>query len=285
MSMPLRPLAASLLMSSVLCTVPAASQAAARQMPWEEKAPPRLIEDRFRVDVGYWLAGISTELRADATPEQPGTQLSGESDLGFSDSQQLPEFELTLIPAKHHLLRLHAFSTRRNGRATVEESIEYDGTTYNVGEVLNSTLNLRFVGLTYGYRFIATPRYELTATASVQVASMEANVITIPRTATREPDQVNAPLAQLGLEARWEVLRHWALLGRYQWLSAKFNNDTSEGSYIDWRAGVQWQASQHLGIGVFYRHFELNADVASGSHPGLVNLTYKGPVASLRASF
>lgn len=259
------------------------AQADVRQMPWEAAAPPRLLEDRLRLEVGLWHVGVDTYLRADATAVQPGTTLDGESDVGLADSRLLPEIELTLLPGKRQLFRINGFSSRRNGTAVLTRNVQFDGNDYRAGDQVNSTLNLDMVGFGYAYRLFKAPRYELHIGADVQIAAVEANVY-VPRRGIREADAGVLPIPMLDAEARWEVFPKWHLLARYRWLGGSGNDGEVKGRLADWRVGVQWQFSQHLGLGLHYRSFDIQVDSASTNHPGALRLDYQGAQLAFRAS-
>lgn len=255
----------------------------ARQMPWEETPPPGLIEDRLRLDVGLWQAGIDTFLRADPTASQPGTTLDGESDIGLSSSRIMPDIELTLLPGKRQMFRLNGFSSHRSGSAVLTRTVVFDDNVYTLGQTVKSTFNLDMVGFGYAYRLIKAPRYEVDIGADVQIASVEANVY-VPQTMTREADEGVLPIPMLDAEARWEVFPKWQLMARYRWLGGSGNDREVKGHFIDWRAGVQWQFSQHLGVGLHYRSFGIDVDSASTNHSGALRLNYQGVQLAVRAS-
>jgi hypothetical protein len=257
------------------------AQAEVKQMPWESSPPPRLLEDRLRVEVGLWNTSIDTFLRADATAQQTGSELDGEADIGLADTRLMPDIELTLLPGSRQLFRLNGFSSHRNGSAILTRNVQFDGNNYLIGDLTKSTLNLDMVGLGYAYRLFKAPRFELDIGLDIQVASIEANVY-VPRRALREADAGVVPIPMLDLESRWEVLPKWQLQARYRWLGG--NGGDASGSITDWRAGVQWQFSQHLGIGLHYRKFGIQIDSLSSSHPGALRLNYSGAQLAFRAS-
>ncbi len=258
------------------------AQAEVRQMPWESSPPPRLLEDRLRVEVGIWNAGIDTSLRSDATPTQSGTTLDGEADVGLADHRLMPEIELTLLAGKRQLFRINSFSSRRSGTALVTRNFQYDGQNYLVGQAVKGTLNLDMLGFGYAYRLLKAPRYEINLGVDVQITSVEAKLVDSPATFFSEAAEGVVPIPMLDAEARWEVWPKWQLLGRYRWVGA--SSDDGSGHLADWRVGVQWQFSQHLGLGLHYRSFDIQVDSTSNSHPGALNLNYKGAQLAFRAS-
>lgn len=240
-----------------------------------------MVEDKFRLEVGVWQAGINTYLRADDSLQQVGSVLDGESDIGLDDSAMMPEVELTLFPGKRHLFRLNGFSSRRSGSAVLTRPVDFDGNTYLVGDLVQSTLNLDMVGVGYAWRLFNKPRFELDIGADIQITSVEANVF-VPRRALREADEGILPIPLLDIETRWEPLPKWQVLGRYRWLGG--SGGDASGSFSDWRVGVNWQFTQHLGLGLHYRSFGVHVDSTSASHPGALRLDYKGPQLTFRAS-
>jgi hypothetical protein len=255
-------------------------------MPWETAPPPRLVEDRLRIEVGLWNASVNTLLRVDAaTPQsgtaQPGSTLDGESDTGLADSALMADIELTLFPGQRHLVRVNGFSSRRNGSAVLTRTVRFDGNNYLFGQTVKSTLNLDMLGIGYAYRLLKAPRYEVDVGLDVQITAVETNVY-VPQTTVREADDGVLPIPMLDVEARWEVLPKWQLQARYRWLGG--GGDEVSGSIADWRVGVQWQFTQHLGFGLHYRNFNVSVDSTSNTHPGALRLDYKGAQLAFRAS-
>jgi hypothetical protein len=56
------------------------------------ESPPRVIEDRLRLEIGAFLSGIDTRLRGDPSSTVQGTEISGEEDLGRAASVGLNAF-------------------------------------------------------------------------------------------------------------------------------------------------------------------------------------------------
>lgn len=258
------------------------AQLAQAQTPWDPNPPPRVIEDRLRLDVDLFPARISTSLRVDPSLQQQGTTISAENDLGLQDFKWLPHVELTLLPGKRHLLRLSSFTAKRQGTTVLDRDIVFENNTYRVNERVISVLDLSMVGLTYGYRLLTADAYELAATFGVHVASVNANAF-VPTRVVREENSGVAPLPLLGLEGRFDLTRRWSLDGRVQYLSANISD--VKGSVMDLRAGVTWRFNPHLLAGLEYRTFKIDVDSATNSNPGRVDMSFKGPQMKMRASF
>ncbi len=248
---------------------------------WAPEPPPRIVEDRVRVELTLLAAGFDTDLRLDQSPGVPGTLINAENDLGLATSDLLPMAEITLLPGERHLLRLSGLGSRRTARKTLERTISFGDQTYLAGERVDSELDLTMLGLVYGYRFIARDNAEFAATLGVQILEVEANALVRSRV-LRDAESGVIPLALLGLEGRFELDARWSFEGRVQYLSA--NIDAVDGSLLDARLALTWRMNPYLVFGAGYRHFTIEVDSRDESTAGLADLRLNGPALFVRAS-
>ena len=248
---------------------------------WAPGAKPYMVEDRFRVEVNFVWAAVDTKIRIDPALNQPGTLIDTERDLGMDAVEFLPQVELTMLPGKNHLLRLNALTTRRSSQTTINRQITFDDQVYQVGELVDSELNLTLFGLTYGYRFVANEKAELAATLGVQIASVDANAVVRSRVVRDSEDGV-APIPLIGLEGRYEFKKNFAAEARAQYLGA--NIEDVDGSILDARIAATYRLNPYLVFGLGYRIFKIDIDSQNDSAPGLVDLSVAGPLLFVRAS-
>jgi len=256
------------------------TRAFAEQPPWQLEPEPTVIEDRLRMEIGIFGATYDTRLRVDPSPQQMGTAVDAESDLGLATHKVLPDVELTLFAGDRHFFRLSGISLRRDAQHLLDRTIVFDNNTYSAGQLANSTLNISMAGITYGYRFIRSKHLELDATFGIQVGSVEANA-TIP-SVLRESDSGSGPIPMLGLEGRYEFSRRWALDARVQYLRVIVSD--VRGALLDARYSALWRMNPHLCFGLGYRIFRIDADSETNSHPGVIDLKVAGPMLFTQAS-
>lgn len=254
---------------------------AAAQPPWEKDPPPRLVEDILRVEINVMSASYDTTARVDPNLEEPGTTFSAEDDLKIDDAEYLIAGEITLLPGTRHLVRLSGLNTQRSGHTRLQRELEYDDQFYEVDEVVDSTLNLRLFGLTYGFKLIANERMELTPTLGVQIGEYSSNAVVRSRV-TREPSGDIAPVPVIGLDARFDFSRRWSAEGRVEYVKVEL--DEIEASLLDWRLGVTYRFNPHFVAGVGYRSFNIDAESFNEDSSGLVDMTITGPLLYVRAS-
>jgi hypothetical protein len=264
----------------VVCGEAGAQQAPARSGLTEE-TPPRVLEDRLRLEIGAFGATIDTLLRIDPSPAVQGTEISGEKDLALANAKGLPQLELTLLPGNRNLIRLSSMSLRRSAQARLSRTIVFDDQLYLANERVSSTLDLALFGLTYGYQFLKSDAFDLAATIGVQIAELEANAVVTSRV-LRDAESGVAPLPMLGLEGRAFFGRRWSIEGRIQYLKVDINEVA--GSFMEARLSALWRLNPHLAAGLGYRYFNLGVDSRDAGNPGRVDLSIAGPILFMQAS-
>ena len=248
---------------------------------WAPQPKPHVIEDRFRVEVMTLSADLDTDLRVDPTLATQGTLINAEDDLGLDDHKLMPLAELTLLPGERHLIRLSGFSLRRAASQAIDQTIVFDDQTYLPGERVDSTLNLRLFGFTYGYRLISNERMEVTPTLGVQVGEYSTNAVVRSRT-VREPTGDVAPIPVIGADLRYDFTRRLSMEGRVQYMKVEL--DEIEARLVDWRVGFTWRFNPHFVVGAGYRAFTIDAESFDEDSSGLIDLSMDGPLLYVRAS-
>lgn len=267
-------------------TPPAATPDASGQPPaplpdWAPQPRPNVVEDRLRVEVNLFGASPQTQLRVDESPEQPGTVIDAEEDLGLDDFRLLPQVEFTLLPGERHLVRLSAFAIHRSAAKNIEKLISFDDEDYLVGERVDSRLDMTLFGLTYGYRFLVQHRSEISATFGIQIADVEANAVVRNRV-VRESESGVAPLPLIGLEGRFDFTLRWSAEARAQYLTVDVSD--VDGSILDARVALMWRVNPYLVLGLGYRTFRLDVDSQDEGTSGFVDLSVDGPLMFVRGS-
>jgi hypothetical protein len=248
---------------------------------WAPKPKPHVIEDKFRAEVMFLGASYDTDLRIDPTLATPGTQVNAESDLGLDSSDVLPLAEITLLPGERHLLRLSGFGMRRRAQNRIARQIIFDDQVYQTGELVNSTLNMTMLGLTYGYSVVKMQQLDIALTFGVQVVEVEANAVVTSRV-VRDPETGVTPLPLAGIEGRYDFTQRWSVEARLQYLSVEF--EEIDGSVMDYRAAITWRKNPYLVFGLGYRSFGVEVDSRDIDTPGRVDMQMAGPLLFMRAS-
>ena len=273
---------------SIALSLVAGTSLAAETNPTNDKLPdwapqprPTVSEDKFRAEVMMLGASYDTDLRIDPTLATPGTPINAEDDLGLDDSDLLPLAEITLLPGERHMVRLSGFGMRRSAQKRINRTIVFDDQVYQANELVDSTLNVTMLGLTYGYSVAKSDRLDVALTFGVQVIEVEANAVVRSRV-VRESETGVTPLPLAGIEGRYDFNDRWSAEMRLQYLSVEF--DEIDGSVMDARAALTWRKNPYLVFGLGYRMFGVEVDSQDIDTPGRVDAQMAGPLLFMRAS-
>ena len=77
--------------------------------------------------------------------------------------------------------------------------------------------------------------------------------------------------------------RKWLLHARIDWISASVGD--YDGTLWNTAIGVNYQAFRHFGFDLSYQLFNLNVGVDRTDWQGGIDLSYRGPVLSVTASW
>ena len=270
------------ILAGLMVTAWLPSQALGRGIADWHAPEPAVVADRLSAEVGLMWAQFSTDARVDENPDELGDVFNAEDDLGLAKSQFIALPELTLYPGKRHLIRLNAVTFVRHAQSVLSRDILYSGDVYQANELVISSLDLRFYGLTYGYRFVRRERFNVAATLGVEIVDFKTNA-EIPGEIIREATGDVAPVPVVGLEGNVIFGRRWVVEARAQYTSV--STDEVDGSFLDARLAVVWQMNPHLGFGLGYRLLDLDAESFSDDSAGIVNLKVRAPNLFMRASF
>lgn len=248
---------------------------------WAPQPRPNVVEDKFRAEVMMLGASFDTSIRIDPTLAMQGTTIDGENDLGLDASDLLVLGEITLLPGDRHLLRLSGFGMRRRAQKNINRIIVFDDQTYQIGERVNSTLNVTMLGLTYGYSVVKMQQLDVALTFGIQVIEVEANAV-VPARVVRDSETGVTPLPLAGIEGRYDFNDRWSTEARLQYLSVEF--DDIDGSVMDARLALTWRKNPYLVFGLGYRLFGVEVDSRDLDTPGRVDMEMSGPLLFMRAS-
>ncbi len=283
---------------SFACLLIFVTGTASAQTYLSPEPPPHSLDDRFRLEFDLFYGAYDTTIRLDnvttnpatgAVTVVPGTPISAESDFGLASTQLLGQIELTLLPGKHHMVRLSGLSMRREGSRVLTRTVQWDNSTYRVGARVDSHLNLTMVGLTYGYLPVRNDRFELGASFGVQIASVATNA-EIRSGSIRDEDSAVGPIPLVGLEGRFDFTPRWSIDGRIQYLSlgliesAGVDLSGVDGTITDYRVAIRFRQNQHFIYGLGYRRFNVDVNAPTSDPAGLVNIGVSGPMVFVQAS-
>jgi hypothetical protein len=263
--------------------------AVAGEMDWEKT---RLVNDRFNVTLGTYLADLKTDAGV-GTSAGLGTTIRLEDDLGIDDGKTTFRLGGFWRFKPKHSLNFGYFALNRKGVTVLDQEIEFQGVTYVAQGAVASNFDARLLALTYQYSFVNSKRTEAGFTAGLSVYDFDvglAGEIEI-NDGTRQPiteegsaeEGIIAPIPTVGL-----FIRHGFRPNLVLSLRASFLNlDVGDflGRVVDTGATLDWFFSKHVGIGVGTNTSDIQFESTGGDTPFRVAYRQSGFTGYLSFGF
>lgn len=249
-----------------------------------EKTSP--ILDHFYILAAFYSPVIHTDVRIDPTtgvpPGTPGTPVNAERDLGLKSRMELGKVEFAFRLRERHKMRVDYYQADRSASHTLANTIIFGDQTFLGGQTVQTTINWRSFGLTYTYSLYHSDRFEVGTGLGLYFLQAEA-IGQIPATGQQTDKSAAEPVPTLPLDLTWAISRRWAATARGNYVKAAVSG--FDGSYADLHADLQYRWNPYFSLGLGFSSMRISLSGDSGSIPGVVSMSYKGPEAFVRLSY
>jgi hypothetical protein len=246
-------------------------------------------DEHVRISLGVERVSNSTNFQANSSVGTTGTNIDGEGLLGLDKSDFEPKFQAVVRVATRHRLSFDYFTLDRTGNTLANETIYFRDVVFPAGTPgsptpLQTKLNLRTFGLTYGYSFWHSETLEIAATLGVHSTDLSttAKVETATKHIIQNDDQAG-PVPTVGIDATWVASRRFYLDGRAQYLTVHLNNISGSVGFYSFDALYRWKPNISFALG--YTEIRVHLDSAESSQAGRFDFSTKGPEAFFRVAF
>ena len=243
---------------------------------------PSPITDRFEITGLYSFDKVSTEARYDPSATVRGTNFFAEKLLGMDDTLRTGTLGLMFRLTDRGRVWVDYFKLSRHGDTVINQSLTIGNTNYLLSDRLITDLDLRILGLSYGYSFLKTERFELGAGLGVHIIQAS-GAGEVPVRRQRDTFDGVGALPSLLVDGTWRFAKRFSASGRVQYLAANING--IDGSFTNYDLNVQFRAWKNLALGAGYAKKHVLVSSTDPSNSGRVDFQVKGPELFLRASF
>jgi len=241
--------------------------------------------DRLRVSIGVMRTSAATDIRIDASPKLPGTEISAENDLGLRRANTRPKFQAMVRVATRHRLFFDYFTLDRTGNKTLTGTpIAFRNAILLPGDPVQTDLSLRMLTLTYGYSFWHGEKLELAGTFGIsdtQIAA-RARVQTETRHIDQREDQAG-PFPTPGLDATWALSKRFYLDASAKYLRVAVQHTTGSLSMYEFDAFYRYRPNVSFALG--YNNLKARLSATQSSQSGFFDFDAKGPTLFVRVAF
>jgi hypothetical protein len=244
------------------------------------------LSDNFIFSIGAFRSDASFALQAQGkTVDLIGSDIDFGESVGVDESSTLANAQLRwkFGSSRKWSLSGQYFSNNSSGRATLEEDVEWQGVVFQEGTFVEAGVKLAISRLLIGRSFVKNEQHDFGIGLGLHNLNLSAYIGGEVRVDDEEEgDYVrrkassDAPLPNLGLWYLYSPASRWLLKARIDWISA--NVGDYDGTLWNANLGVNFQATDHFGIDLYYQYFDLDVNVDKSDWNGGANLRYSGPV-------
>jgi len=241
-------------------------------------------EDRVRLSLGVVRYSNKTDIQINSSADVAGTPINAEDQFGLDKSDYEAKIQAMVRVGERHRLRFDYFSLDRSGQTTVTQPIVFRDVVLQPVDPLNSDLSIRTFGITYGYSFLHSDRYEVAATIGINDTdiSARARVQTQARHVDQTEDQAG-PFPTLGLDATYVVSKRFYLDGRAQYFRVHIDN--IDGSLGIYELDALYRLRANVSFALGYTSVRAHLASTQTRQSGLFNFNSSGPEIFLRVAF
>lgn len=247
---------------------------------------PSPIHDRFYILGAFYSPVVHTSVRIDPTtgvaPGTLGTPVSAERDLGLPARLHQGRVEFMFRMRERHKLRAEYYESDRSAGHLLANTIQFGDQSFAAGQTVQTSINWRSFGLTYTYSFYRSERFEVGTGFGLYFMQAEA-LGAIPATGQQTDKSAAEPVPSLPLDLTWCISSRFAATARANYLKAAVSG--FNGSFTDLHGDLQYRWNPYFSLGLGFTSMRISLSGDSGSIPGVVSMSFKGPEAFIRFAY
>jgi len=243
------------------------------------------LNDTVSLSVGGFLLDTKTKIRVDGEVQGTGDEFDAERDLGLDDSNRV-RFDGYWRMTPRQKLRLMWFSTDNSASKTLERTIDIGDETYFASAEVEAGMKTTVTALSYEFDFLQRENYELGVTGGLHNLKFDFHISAEgggQQLAAETTAEANGPLPVIGIHGVWRINEQWYVDYGAQFFKISF--DVYDGRITDYTANINWQFSDHFGVGLGWNSFITKLDVDNDRFDGSMRWSYGGARIFVTGSF
>lgn len=249
-----------------------------------ERSSP--IRDHFYILGAFYSPAVNTNVRIDPKTGVPpgtiGTPLNAERDLGLPARMHQGRVEFMFRMRERNKLRVEYYEADRSANQTLANTIVFGDQTFLAGETVQTSVNWRTFGLTYTYSLYRSDRFEVGTGLGLFALQAEA-MGSVPTTGQQTDKSAAEAVPTLPLDLTWCISRRFAATARANYVKVAISG--FDGSFTDLHGDLQYRWNPYFSLGLGFTSMRISLSGESGSIPGFVSMSFKGPEAFIRFSY
>jgi hypothetical protein len=251
----------------------------------------RVVDDDWVLSIGGYL----TEFRTDASVGSGsvfGTTIRAEDDLGIDDDQSVVRVSGFHRFNDRHALGFGAWSLNRDGNATIDDQIEFEGNLFDVGADLSSRFDTGWLRVDWQYSLMRTDRGEAGFKVGISAYQFDLKLdgqATVSDGAggtileeVRAAEDLLAPVPTVGMFINYAFRPNLVLRVHADFFDLEVSD--LEGRLVDTTFQLEWYFSRRVGVGFGAQATDIDFRDAGGD-PIAIDFRQSGLLGYLTIAF
>ncbi len=247
------------------------------------------LDSKYYISVGGYFARRAFKASAEGsiTPSNPTPYVDFESDLKVDDRPDLLVAEFRWQFAEKWNLGLQYFNSTRDGQHTLDETIEWEGVTYEVGARVTTETSVDITRIVLSRHFRQKEGHDFRLTGGLHWLDISAQI----QGEATQGDGSTAfatskaaaafPIPNVGVLYQYSPSQKWLFSARVDWFSASIGDYS--GGIWNTNLSVNYQVAEHIGVGLGYQFFQIDGTLTEEQWKGDVKIRFSGPTFQVSA--
>lgn len=211
------------------------------------------FSDTFKIKLGGYLVARNDTVLSASTDYLVGAKINLEDDLGMDAKTNSFRLDSHYRFNDFHKLEFSYYNIRNGNTKVIEESFEFNGSTYDVGAEVKAHLNLNIYKLNYAYSFYHNEKVELSLAGGLHMMGIKTG---IAGNATKNGSEVHytdeyvnflAPLPVVGFRLDYAINPRFHINGSFDYFGISY--DDYKGTFTDILITAEYQVFDNWGVG------------------------------------
>lgn len=237
------------------------------------------LENGFSLDLGIFFPDRKLGIRVNGSVAGINDEIDFDERLRLDRNDDTFSAQLSWRFGDRWSLIGQYFKSSDSRRAVLEEDIEWGNVVFGAGSFAGLGDEFSVTRIFFGRQLDTSRRHEVGIGAGIHWlhigAFVEGEILVngTPAGARRSVSE-EAPLPNIGAWYNYSVSPRWAFRSRFDLLSADVGD--YDGTMLNASVGLNFQAFEHVGIGLNYNYFVLDIGVKKSKWRGNIETVYDG---------
>lgn len=249
--------------------------------PADDRHPA--LQSKFQFDIGGFFT--ARDFRASAggtTVDIPIPSIDFETAVGLKDTPELLIAGFGWRFSENWDVGLQYFSSSRSAQVVLQDTIEWEGLTFDAGIDISAGTDLAITRLVFSRRIwengphsvkLAGGFHQLDAGADI---SGMATLDDQSREFRRSVVSASLPIPNVGAWYRYSPTRRWLFGARVDWFSA--NVGDYSGLILNAALNAGFAFNEHFAVGLAYQYFKVDGEIRAAGWKGNLQSRFDGPI-------